>query len=647
MRLLAASLLLFSCWPPAASAAVVAAAASAPASALPSSVVLSAGALPVIGPQGASPGIGGVVPILLPAGALVPLPTPKPAPGAAVLPTAFSPGAGAAAASILPGLRKAAAVRVPSAVLPAPVSPQGGPGILSAASVVPAELLQDRGGVLGGGLSEEASSAAQAETLRRLFDGGARRGASDGPAVAAASAEPLDLLRLDASEGPEAPAPPLPPPAARPEALRKAMLGTAFYKFGMESLSIAMPLIILNFFGGATLMVTAAAVWTLSMTATTMGSGGLIDRAPVQKVMGGALLAEAAAVSGIIALLTLGTPQLGVLLPLYALAGAAQGVAVTAQDTFPVLLMGKDEDGLKSFNANIYLSYQGAGILAPVLVGTLIGLFGVVAGLAVTPPAFVLSAWAYSRMKIDPAAEEELPESPSLRTLLREGLAELKEGARIMMDDRERRWLGVMLVGPMLLHRIVKLMMAPLFAKSVLHASAYSAWISGLSNLGELAGATLLLSPALSKALARNASSLSWIRVMALATLGIWAFASGTLWSVLPAIFLMGLSYATNKVSVTSHLQSRLPGASEGKAIAFLDAVGLGVLMFAGVLFGALFDLLAPAQGLVAAAAVLSVLSLVFYAAYLRLRSFRSTGSLPAAEPSPAHGGRSGSDDRR
>ncbi|MFA6028521.1 MAG: MFS transporter [Elusimicrobiota bacterium] len=626
-RILAAFLLLASCWPPAAAAVVVAAGASAQASVLPPSVVLTAGALSVVGPQGVPPGIG--VLDVSPGGMLVALPTPKPAPGAAVLPMAFRPGTPAAAESALPVARKAAAVvRVPAAVLPGPVSPDKEPSVFSAASGVYAELSKVHAGVSRGGGGADASSSEQVDALRRLFDGAARLGVVEDPVSAAVPAGTVELLRLDGSEGPAAPRRPLPPPAARPEALRKAMLGTAFYKFGMESLSIAMPLIILNFFGGATLMVTAAAVWTLSMTATTMGSGGLIDRAPVQKVMGGALLAEAAAVSGIIALLTLGTPHLGVLLPLYALAGAAQGVAVTALDTFPVLLMGPDQDGLERFNANVYLSYQGAGILAPALVGLLIGLFGVVAGLAVTPPAFLLSAWAFSRLKIDPAAEEELPESPSFRTLVREGLAELKEGARIMMDDRERRWLGVMLVGPMLLHRIVKLMMAPIFAKSVLHASAYSAWISGLSNLGELAGATLLLSPKLSAAIAKNANSLVWIRTMALTALGIWAFAAGTLWSVLPAIFLMGLSYATNKISVTSHLQSRLPDASAGKAIAFLDAVGLGVLMVAGALFGVLFDLLPPVRGLVVAAAVLSVLSVVFYAAYLRLRLHRAGGRL-------------------
>ncbi|MFA6092037.1 MAG: MFS transporter [Elusimicrobiota bacterium] len=617
MRIWLALLLTLSSWQPAAAAAIAGTTVSCPVSSPLPAAVLTPDGLPVAGtPNNSLGNINSPLPVLL-------IPTLSnnqallPAPGAKAGARVFLPKQTVAATRDLSSSpKKLPAVRIDASARSAKVLPGKGSSDLSAAINASAEQTQ-----------ASPSPEEQADALRRLFDGSSRIKPSAEPVDAAAPTKSAELPLLDKPAVSPAPQPQVPNAAVQRKALRPAMIGTAFYKFGMESLSIAMPLIVLHFFGGAMWMLTTAAVWGLSMAAATMGSGGLIDRIPVQKIMSASLIVEAAAVAGIIGVLVFGAANPWTILPLYALSGAAEGIAVTAQDTFPALLLGHDAVKLKNFNANVYLSYEGAGILAPVLIGVLIVMFGIPAGLAVTPPAFLLSAWAFSRLKIDPAAKEQHPTRPSLWQSVKSGVSELRDGARIMLGDKEKRWLGIMLVGPMLLHRIIKLMLAPIFAKTVLNASGFSAWIAGISNLGELIGATLLLRPAKPSANFKKASPLPWIRFMALTTLGILAFASRTLWPVMAAVFAMGLSYAANKVSVTSYLQSRLPNESAGKAIAFLDAVGLVVLIAVGALFGVLFDLLPATWSLVAASAILSALAGVFYKAYRRLRAVSVPGT--------------------
>jgi uncharacterized membrane protein len=196
-----------------------------------------------------------------------------------------------------------------------------------------------------------------------------------------------------------------------------------------------------------------------------------------------------------------------------------------------------------------------------------------------------------------------------------------------MTRSKEFRWLGVMMVGPMILHRIVEQILTPLFAKSVLHAPAMAGMIVSGSNLGECLGAVLLLSTLMNREKGRKPSPFRWIRLMALAGLGVWAFSTGALWLVLPTVLAMGLTFAANDVGVSSYFQSRLPNDSSGKALGFLMAVELGSIMVVSYLLGFLFDLLPVGAALTAVGAAFSAMALFFLWGYGRLRAAQKPGA--------------------
>lgn len=611
MRVLLSLLLIGASWQPSEAAVVAGAARRAPAT--PGIAVSPVNASPYglrMGPERLD------ILLTLPAGAM-----PAPAPGLA--PDAAQPILSAAMSAPAPLPPAVSARRPAPGVAPLAANPAA-PSAFAAAAKISDELLQSESLAAPGSGASAKAKTAEGEILDRFFDGIIQRRTVETVVDAAAPATNAGPRRLGKPALPAAPAPAA-AVATQPRLMRHAVAATTFYKFGMESLSIAMPLVLLSFFSSMAWMVAIAGLGGLCMAAASIGSGGIIDRHPVEKVMAASLIAGAAAIGGMIASLALGAASPGLIIPLYAAANVAQGVASTARDALPARLLGQDEAVLNRFNAKLYLGYQISAMLVPLMVGLLISQAGVLAGLAVLPPAYLLAAWAFSRLQTLPADSRPHDLGSGLKATARQGIRDLKEGARIIMSSKETRWLAVVSVGSLLLLTLIKLLLAPLFAKDVVRSPAISAWISGGANLGELLGAALLLKSAASAGSAQGSPLLRWMRVLIAASLGIWAFASGSLWLILPAVVAVGLSYATNSVAVTSYLQSRLPQESLGKALGFLSAAGLLILMLAAFLFGILFELLPTATGLIAACAGLSALAALFYKSYAAVRAARST----------------------
>ena len=474
------------------------------------------------------------------------------------------------------------------------------------------------------GGSASASSAMQSPVLNRFFDGGVKVALPDDPVDATMPSilrQDLGQASVTVQEEPQVPA-----VAPAPETLRKAslqaLIGTAIYKFGMESLGVTMPLIALTVFGSAVWMATMAVGWGISMTAASMFAGGFIDRRPVQKVMAGALAIQAVAIGGIIALLTLGLANPWLVLPFYSLAGFTQGVVLTARGILPMRILGRDESMLGKFNAKTHIIYEVAGTIAPLLVGVLISKVGLLAGLFILPPAYLLSALAFFRLKLDPVPDSGRGVAAlGLKESIKRTITDIREGARIMMGSQEFRWLGLMMVGPAILHRVVEQILTPIFSKSVLHSPADAALIISGSNLGECLGAVLLLRSFMRREGGKQPSSFRWIRLMALVGLGVWAFLTGSLWLVVPAVLAAGLTFAANDIGMSSYFQSRLPIKSAGKATGFMMALELGSIMAVSYLLGFLFDLLPATVVFVVVGAAFSALIPFFYKGYSRLRA--------------------------
>jgi hypothetical protein len=486
---------------------------------------------------------------------------------------------------------------------------------------------------LRSGPSAEASARSEAAVserqlwLRRMFDGSGLKSVSS-PAVDLVLGARLETWQVQLQ--PRAAKPELAAPGepaisveASKKAQRQVLVGTGIFKFGMEALGISVPLIALTYFGSAVWMATMAVGWGACMTVASMFSGGLIDRKPVQKVLAGAMALQAGAVAGMIGLLLLGVTNPWAILPLYSLAGASMGVVVTARNTLPARLLGRDHAALSKFNSIAHIVYEVSGTVAPLLVGLLISRFGLIPALILHPPMYLLSAWAFSRLKFE-AAPSEAPVPARFWDMLKRVASEVRAGARVMLGQREFRWIWFMLLGPAIIHRVVEQMLVPVFAKNILAAPEKAAWLVSSSNFGELLGALVLLkvaSAAGAGLLQKSNPSYRWIRPMAVGALAVWSMFSGvSLFLVLPVFALMSLAWVANEISLTSELQSRLPESSAGKAIGFLMASELGAIMGISYLVGMLFDILPVGVGFAAVNVAISLLAGVLFLGYSWMR---------------------------
>jgi hypothetical protein len=609
LRAALAFVLVLACWQPAAAAAVAQAVGSrgAPVSSIPA---LSINA-PISGVQGlALTGLkasltGGL------SGTLVPAP------------------AVSASLTAAPALIQTEAPEVDIRTVAAEAAQQAAPPGVSAsplsAVVTVAQELSRTAAPQGEASSE---SSAQGPVLSRFFDGGVKPKAGAEVAAPESPASPISGLALPQAKEQGGVQEAVPPAeaAARQKNARRALLATGIYKVGMEALAVSMPLIALTVFGSAVWMATMAAAWGASMTVASMFAGGLIDRKPVQKVIAGALVGQAVAGAAILGALALGVANPWLILPLYAVAGLTQGVVLTARDTIPARLLGRDQAVLSKFNAKTHVVYEVAGTIAPLLVGLLISQVSVIAGLVLLPPAQLLSAYFFSKLKLDAKMDvaDAAPASQrGVKNAIKRVVSDIREGARLILGTREFRWLGFMLLGPMVVHRVYEQIVVPIFTKGILGDPSKSGLIVSASNFGELLGALLLLRVLMNAhGNKKSASPFRWIRFMALGTLAVWALSGGlSLPLIMVAIGVMSTTWAANDISMTSYFQSRLPNESAGKAVGFLMAAELATIMGLSYLLGFIFDFLPIGGGLVGVSVALTVLAAFFWRGYAKLKA--------------------------
>ncbi|MBI5209754.1 MAG: MFS transporter [Elusimicrobia bacterium] len=558
--------------------------------------------------------------------------------GAALGVPGVAPGLAPAAPSEAPLASPAAEGR--EAVLPAGVAAVQ--GALALAPLAPAQS-PAAGQDASGERSESAAAVAEAERLSGIFDGAKPFLHSSDPVEAGPSSVPTGSGAVEAV-GRASAAPSgrtlaaagglrlLPADKGKKTSARRSLVGTGIFKVGMEALGVSMPLIALTFFGSAVWMANMAVTWGISMTFASMLAGGWMDRKPVHKVMSKAMVVQAAAVAGILGLFIAGLANPLLVIPLYAVAGASMGVVVTGRNLLPAKLLGGDQASLGKFNALTHLVYEIAGTIAPLLVGVLIQKIGLVSALFLHPPAFLLAAWMFRRIRYDgdaPGADVPVSQARSfgvkaalrgLWSLAKNAVADVKAGSRLMLGDRGLRWLGLMLLGPMIVHRVFEQMLVPFFAKTVLAAPQQAAWIVSSSNFGELIGAVLLLK-AISSTSQNSVPAHRWVKPMALGTLAAWALVfTGNPWILLPLVLAMSVGWAANDINITSHLQSRLPEESAGKAMGFLMAAELAAILGVSYLLGFLFDAVPGVWSLSIVSAALTAAALFFWRGQKNLR---------------------------
>ncbi|MBI4677073.1 MAG: MFS transporter [Elusimicrobia bacterium] len=493
----------------------------------------------------------------------------------------------------------------------------------------------------GTGRSSRESEAFQAERLSSVYDGVGLKGRPADPvdsAVAAPQTAPQTGLQTKRSLWARL----LPSSKDKKASAKRSLVATGFFKVGMEALGVSMPMIALTLFGSAVWMANMAVTWGISMTAASMLAGGWMDRKPVHKIMAKAMVVQAAAVAGILGLFLagLGTPWL--IMPLYAVAGASMGVVITGRNLLPARVLGNDHARLGKFNAVTHLVYEVSGTIAPLLVGLLISKAGLVFGLLLHPPAYLLAAWMFSRVKLDDAGGAPgQARSPSpgkglraLWNLAKNAVSDVRAGYGVMVKDRGFRWISLMLLGPMIVHRVFESMLVPFFVKTFLGAPERAAWVVSGSNFGELLGAVLLIRAMTAMADKTPSAPYRWVKPMALGTLATWVLAlTGNLWAIIPLVVAMSLTWAANDINLTSYLQSKLPPESAGKAMGFLMAAELAAIMGSSYILGFMFDAAAPFVSLVVVNLSATLMAVFFWRGKKRLKD-STAGGPPAPSAS-------------
>ncbi|MBI4423891.1 MAG: MFS transporter [Elusimicrobia bacterium] len=416
----------------------------------------------------------------------------------------------------------------------------------------------------------------------------------------------------------------VPAPAQAPSLARGYLLGTGIFKLGMEAVVIAMPQVALAVSGQMAWTAVMMVGWVLSQALASSLAGGMLDRNSPTKVLSRSLAVMAGIVTAILAFAAIDAiagGALGValfnkytLLALYSLAGAAWGVADTARQVIPPLAVGRDERAIKLFNAKTHTAYEIAGVIGAVATGWMIQSFGLVQALILHPPAFLLAAWVFSRLRLTapPPAAAEPKEGAG-------GWRDLREGMRTIFSHSMYRWGAFALIVPVVIHRIFEGVLIPAFAKGVLHDPAQAAWIMGASNFGELLGACLLMRAMLSEKpdVARTAF---WVKLMAFGLLGLWALSATTqLWLLLPLVAFKSLSWAASDLSLRGKLQNSLPPAVRGRTFGFIGAVGYVAVMAISLGLGLLMDAAGKAPVIFGVNVGLTLLLALLLAAAARL----------------------------
>jgi len=453
--------------------------------------------------------------------------------------------------------------------------------------------------------SSEASASASESQFRLLVGEETARSRvaawTDGPAAPNPSG-------LSAAE----PKKPLDPEKGR--RVRGMFAGTAAMKIGMETVTLSIPLLVLQAMGGATLVAGLVIVYGVAQAAFAGAAGNLLDRLPVQKVLAGAVVSQAALVAAVITLGATGILTAWTLFPLYMLVGGAVGIAEISRHSIPPLILGHDEAALSRYNARLHIFYEVAGVVGALATGALITFVGPLWALALQPPAYLLSGLLYWRVRLAkqdaPGPRFLRPLLPGLRERISEYFKDMKAGAGLVFKSGRLRWVAIAFILPQIVHRLIEGLLAPIFAKRVLLDPGAAGYLLTASNMGELLGAVLLLR------YAAKIKAPKWVKWGALAMVLSWVMAfTHALPFVLPAFLLMSMTWSAGDLSLRSDVQSSLGAKDQPRAASFLYGAFVLGAAAASLGLGALLDLLPLAFALAGVFSLFTAMAAaVFYA---------------------------------
>lgn len=496
--------------------------------------------------------------------------------------------------SVLPA---AAAPQLAALAVPAAAEPQAAltAGLEPVAAAVSADLQS-----LGRASGESASGSGETEI--RLLQGAAPQNAAAAPVAAPPSS---------ASPAPLKPAAPASEETRR--AVKLIMWATPAFKLGAEVVTLSMPLLVMKSLGGATVVAALIIVYQAAQAAVGALTPALLRRFPATKVLAGSVLAQAVLVGSLLGLAAAHSAAPWLVFPVYGLVGGAIGVADTARRLIPSLLMGRDEQALRDYNARLHRRYEAAGVIGSLAGGALIALIGPLYAMLIQPPTYLLSAWLLMKVKLPARASQEHDGS---------SWKDVFAGAKRVLRDSRFRWLAAAMVLPQIIHRVFENLLLPVYAKTLLGAGALAAVLLTASNLGELGGASIML-----KKSSRFPGPSAWVRWAALGLLAGWALpvaghlslALG-LAALVPLIFVFSSTWAGSHLSLESDVQRHVPEKEQPGVMSFLNGLFIGGTALVSFGLGRLLDGLGTGPALLWICGAFTAVGVLLWLAARRLK---------------------------
>ncbi|MFA6028936.1 MAG: MFS transporter [Elusimicrobiota bacterium] len=463
--------------------------------------------------------------------------------------------------------------------------------------------------------------------LQDLLQGsGARRYASDQelPAASgrskAAGLLAVEPAHVDADSAPQAPELSPQTPAAK-ATFRIYAAGVAAVKVGIETLNLAVPLLLLQTMNAA---VAVSALYLAAECASLFAGflgGALVDRVGAGRAMALTGLVQGAAIVTLPFVLAAGgASAMPIVYGLFMLNGVAGELFDVARRAALPQIVGKDEGGLRVHNGRLYVWREIAAMSGVFGAGMLIKGMGAMSAVWVHPVFCLAAGLALLKLwRLRPAdGSTDAPIVSSGRRgldALRVWWADLLRGMRAVRADGHLRTLVLVNIPLNSVHKIFHTLIAVVYATKILGDPAMAAVLLFAWNMGEFVGAFYL------ERRGEKSRFSTWLRLAALASLSIWAYPFlPTAWVAVPVSFLIAAAMIGNELGTASYMQSHVPESELGAVTGFVYGLARAVGMLALLAAGWAFDSFGAAGGFYSLAAIFTVLAPIYLLAAKRFK---------------------------
>ena len=422
----------------------------------------------------------------------------------------------------------------------------------------------------------------------------------------------------------------------RKSKFRSYVTGISAVKVGIESLNLAVPILLLTQFHAA------VAISALYLAAELAGLfSGVVGGVLVDKLGAGKVMALSAGIQfGSVALIPLALAAAGPLsLPavfaLFIINSMVGEVFEVARRAALPQIVGKDEGLLRKHNGKLYMWREMAATAGVFGAGWVVKALGPVGAIWLHPIFYAVAAFTFlrlwkSRRDDAKAAANPAPakDAETKKAGVKGWASDLIRGAKIVFSTPKLRVIMGINIPVYMVHKLFHTVVAVVYAAKVLANPALAAVLLGVWNLGELAGAWYV------ERKGADSRIKTWLKIAAAASSmawGLWLFPTAPV--AIAISFVLALGMIVNELSIASYMQAAVPEKDLGSVTGFVYSFGRAVSMLGLLAAGWAFDKFNPATSSLAIAVLFSVAALVYVFGARYFRHDETKAGAPTNSP--------------